>query len=180
MIPIVVGTNGPKALKVVARLADWWVWDGPWEPSYRPAYEILRAACEEIGRPFDDITLAAELNISMPSDSSTFEQAYEVDFYAGQTFYRSGPTAAEVIADIERLVDAGVRHIPLNFSELERTPPVCHRGGSPCAPGTCRLRPPAGFGFDRLVTGRNPRLGAVGFMSTQAIRTRTSLSPGSI
>jgi alkanesulfonate monooxygenase SsuD/methylene tetrahydromethanopterin reductase-like flavin-dependent oxidoreductase (luciferase family) len=27
--PIMVGTNGPKALRVAARLADWWNWAGP-------------------------------------------------------------------------------------------------------------------------------------------------------
>ena len=53
-IPILVGTNGPKALKVVARLADWWNWDGPWA-TYRGPYETLQAACAEIGRPFDEI-----------------------------------------------------------------------------------------------------------------------------
>ena len=33
--PIMVGTNGPKALRVTARLADWWNWDGSWELVYR-------------------------------------------------------------------------------------------------------------------------------------------------
>src|SRR5258706_12550769 len=33
-IPVLVGTNGPRALKVVARHADWWNWDGPWDPTY--------------------------------------------------------------------------------------------------------------------------------------------------
>jgi alkanesulfonate monooxygenase SsuD/methylene tetrahydromethanopterin reductase-like flavin-dependent oxidoreductase (luciferase family) len=28
-IPIMIGTNGPKALRVTAQLADWWNWDGP-------------------------------------------------------------------------------------------------------------------------------------------------------
>src|SRR4051812_24878257 len=60
-IPILVGTNGPKALKVVARHADWWCWDGPWGDNYRTAYGRLKDACEEIGRPFEDITLVAEL-----------------------------------------------------------------------------------------------------------------------
>ena len=47
--PIMVGTNGPKALRVTARLADWWNWDGSWEVVYRRPYEILRDHCEEIG-----------------------------------------------------------------------------------------------------------------------------------
>jgi len=123
MIPVMVGTNGPKALKVVARLADWWQWDGPWEPSYRPAYERLQAACEEVGRPFEQIVLTAGLEISMPDDATTFESEYFHDFYPGQVFGITGPTAADVIRDIETLVDRKVRHFQLHFGsrrELDR------------------------------------------------------------
>jgi alkanesulfonate monooxygenase SsuD/methylene tetrahydromethanopterin reductase-like flavin-dependent oxidoreductase (luciferase family) len=122
-IPILVGTNGPKALKVVARLADWWNWDGPWEPTYRGPYEALRAACEEVGRPFDEITLTASLTVSLPDDPSTFEPSYGHDFYPGQVFGIVGPTPSDVIREIELLVDLGVRHFPLGFdseSELQR------------------------------------------------------------
>jgi alkanesulfonate monooxygenase SsuD/methylene tetrahydromethanopterin reductase-like flavin-dependent oxidoreductase (luciferase family) len=117
-IPILVGTNGPKALKVVARLADWWNWDGPWEPSYRGPYERLRAECEAIGRSFDEITLTASLTISMPADPASFEPTYEHDFYPGQVFQNVGPTPADVIRAIETLVDVGVRHFPLSFDDL--------------------------------------------------------------
>ena len=122
-IPILVGTNGPKALKVVARLADWWNWDGPWEPTYRGPYELLRAECEAIGRPFDEITLTASLTVSMPDDPSTFRASYEHVFYPGQVFGVLGPTAADVIREIEILVDLGVKHFPLVFdspAELQR------------------------------------------------------------
>lgn len=122
-IPILVGTNGPKALKVVARLADWWNWDGPWEPTYRGPYEALRAACEEVGRPFEEITLTASLAVSLPEDPATFEASYSHDFYPGQVFGIVGPTAADVIREIEKLVDVGVSHFPLGFdsvAELQR------------------------------------------------------------
>jgi alkanesulfonate monooxygenase SsuD/methylene tetrahydromethanopterin reductase-like flavin-dependent oxidoreductase (luciferase family) len=122
-IPIMVGTNGPKALKVVAQLADWWVWDGPWETTYRAPYERLRAECEAIGRPFEEITLVSELSVSLPTDSSSFRASYEHDFYPGQVFGVAGPTQADVIREIELLVDAGVEHIALNFdtvAELRR------------------------------------------------------------
>jgi alkanesulfonate monooxygenase SsuD/methylene tetrahydromethanopterin reductase-like flavin-dependent oxidoreductase (luciferase family) len=117
-IPILVGTNGPKALKVVARLADWWVWDGPWEPTYRGPYERLRAECEAIGRPFTEITLASELTVSLPDDPSSFEASYEHVFYPGQVFGIAGPTAADVIREIEQLVDVGVKHVALNFDDM--------------------------------------------------------------
>ena len=122
-IPILVGTNGPKALKVVARLADWWNWDGPWDTVYREPYERLRTECEAIGRPFDEITLTASLAISLPEDPSTFRSTYGHDFYPGQVFALVGPTAADVIREIETLVDIGVKHFPLGFdsiAELQR------------------------------------------------------------
>jgi alkanesulfonate monooxygenase SsuD/methylene tetrahydromethanopterin reductase-like flavin-dependent oxidoreductase (luciferase family) len=118
-IPILVGTNGPKALKVVARLADWWNWDGPLDVSYREPYERLRSECAAIGRPFDEITLTASLSISMPDDPSTFQPTYEHGFYPGQAFGNLGPTAGDVIREIERLVDLGVRHFPLAFDRMD-------------------------------------------------------------
>jgi len=122
-IPILVGTNGPKALQVTARLADWWNWDGPWDLSYREPFERLRAACDEIGRPFEEITLTASLAISMPDDPSSFIPTFSHDFYAGQLFGNVGPTAADVIREIELLVDHGVSHLQLSFdstTELDR------------------------------------------------------------
>ena len=117
-IPILVGTNGPKALKVAARLADWWNWDGPWEKVYRRPYQLLRSACEEIGRPFDEITLTASLSISMPADPSSFQPNYEHSFYPGQVFDILGPTPADVVREIERLVDLGVRHFQVGVSDM--------------------------------------------------------------
>jgi alkanesulfonate monooxygenase SsuD/methylene tetrahydromethanopterin reductase-like flavin-dependent oxidoreductase (luciferase family) len=117
-IPILVGTNGPKALKVVARWADWWNWDGPWEASYRGPYERLRAECDAIGRPFTEITLTASLAISMPADPASFEPTYEHDFYPGQVFRSVGPTPTDVIREIETLVGLGVKHFPLSFDDL--------------------------------------------------------------
>jgi alkanesulfonate monooxygenase SsuD/methylene tetrahydromethanopterin reductase-like flavin-dependent oxidoreductase (luciferase family) len=118
-IPIMVGTNGPRALNVVARLVDWWVWDGPWEPTYRGPYERLKAECEAIGRPFGEITLVSELTVSMPQDAASFEASYEHEFYPGQVFGIAGPTAADVAREIEILVDVGVSHIALNFDDRE-------------------------------------------------------------
>lgn len=122
-IPVLVGTNGPKALEVVARHADWWNWDGPWDMTYREPYDRLRAACAEFGRPFEEITLTASLAVSMPDDPRTFEGTYTHDFYPGLTLGRVGPKAADVIREIEILVDHGVRHLQLDFEsrhELDR------------------------------------------------------------
>jgi alkanesulfonate monooxygenase SsuD/methylene tetrahydromethanopterin reductase-like flavin-dependent oxidoreductase (luciferase family) len=117
-IPILVGTNGPKALKVVAQYADWWAWDGPWAENYITAYERLKAACAEVGRPFEEITLVAELAVSMPEDPGSFVATTSHDFYPGQVFRNAGPTPSDVIREIETLVDHGISHIALGFDNL--------------------------------------------------------------
>jgi len=118
-IPIMVGTNGPKALRVVAGLADMWSWDGPWETVYKPPYELLRQHCEEIGRPFEQIELTACLTISFPEDTTGFESTYEHSAYPGQVFGVTGPTPAEAVAQIEELVDVGVSHLQLIFEDTQ-------------------------------------------------------------
>ena len=117
-IPIMVGTNGPKALGVVARLADWWNWDGPYDPNFRQPYEILKAECLAIGRPVEGIVLTAGVEVSLPTDPSTFESEYEHSFYPGQAFHVLGPTPANVIRELERLIDAGVSHFQVSFEDL--------------------------------------------------------------
>jgi alkanesulfonate monooxygenase SsuD/methylene tetrahydromethanopterin reductase-like flavin-dependent oxidoreductase (luciferase family) len=117
-IPIMVGTNGPKALAVTARLADWWNWDGPWEEVYRKPHEMLRQQCEEIGRPFEEITLTAGVNVSMPDDPATFQPTYQHSFYPGQTFHFLGPTSDDVIRELEQLVDIGVEHFQVAFEDM--------------------------------------------------------------
>ena len=118
-IPIMVGTNGPKALRVTARLADWWNWDGPWEATYRRPYEQLRQHCSEVGRPFEEITLTAGLPVYFPDDPATFEPSYEHRFYPGQEFGILGPTPADAIREIDLLIDVGVRHFQVVFEDMK-------------------------------------------------------------
>jgi alkanesulfonate monooxygenase SsuD/methylene tetrahydromethanopterin reductase-like flavin-dependent oxidoreductase (luciferase family) len=117
-IPIMVGTNGPKALAVTARLADWWNWDGPWEAVYREPHDTLRQQCEAIGRPFDEIVLTSSIVIWLPEDPATFEPTYEHSFYPGQVFHVLGPAPEDAIREIERLVDVGVSHFQVAFEDM--------------------------------------------------------------
>jgi alkanesulfonate monooxygenase SsuD/methylene tetrahydromethanopterin reductase-like flavin-dependent oxidoreductase (luciferase family) len=117
-IPIMVGTNGPKALAVTARVADWWNWDAPWEETYRQPYETLRQNCEEIGRPFEEIVLTAGLTIWLPDDPADFEPTYEHSFYPGHPFPYLGPTPGDVIREMERMVDVGVSHFQAVFQDM--------------------------------------------------------------
>ena len=85
--------------------------------------ETLRGHCEEIGRPFEEIVLTAGLTVDLPKDPSAFEPTYEHPFYPGTVFRVLGPTPADVIAEVERLVDIGVSHFqvaPENLGTLER------------------------------------------------------------
>ena len=116
--PILVGTNGPRCLGVVARLADAWAWDGPWETVYRRPYEILRQHCDDLGRPFDDIDRTCSLTVRLPDDPGTFEPTYTHSFYPGQVFDILGPTPASVIREIDQLVDLGVSHFQVDVGDL--------------------------------------------------------------
>lgn len=119
-IPIMVGSHGRKAVRVAARLADWWQWDGPLELTYREPFERLRAECEAIGRPFESITKSANIAIDLPDDTSTFEATYTNELaYPGQVFGVVGPTPADVVREIEALVDFGVEHIVLEAGEAD-------------------------------------------------------------
>jgi hypothetical protein len=60
----------------------------------------------------------AWLTISMPDDPATFEPRFTHEFYPGQEFGLIGPTPADVIREIEVLVDAGVTHFPLDIGSL--------------------------------------------------------------
>lgn len=117
-IPIMVGTNGPKALRVVAQFADWWSWDGPWENVYRRPYELLEQHCQEIGRPFQEITLTSQNFVWFPDDVSRFERTFEHTFYPGQIFEQLGPTPEDAIADLRQLVDAGVSHFQIAAEDM--------------------------------------------------------------
>jgi alkanesulfonate monooxygenase SsuD/methylene tetrahydromethanopterin reductase-like flavin-dependent oxidoreductase (luciferase family) len=117
MIPIMVGTPSPKALGVTARLADWWNWDAPWEQVYRQPYETLRAHCERIGRPFEEITLTAGAIVWMPDDPDVFEATYEHSFYPGREFPILGPTPDDVRRDLKELLDIGVSHFQVAFED---------------------------------------------------------------
>ena len=118
-IPIMIGTEGPKALAVTARLADMWNWDGPWEAVYRKPFETLRSHCESIGRPFEEIGLTAGIEVSLPADLATFGSTYLHPFYGDKiVFHPFGPTPADVIREVERLVDVGVSHFQISFDEM--------------------------------------------------------------
>ena len=111
-ILIKVGARGPKALRVVAELADWWNWDAPWSVYSQP-HEVLRQHCAEMGRPFDEIKLTAEATIWFPEKREEFQPTFDHSYYPGEEFRYIGPTAEEAVRDLQEMIDHGVSHFQL-------------------------------------------------------------------
>lgn len=130
-IPIMVGTNGPKALRVTAELADWWNWDGPLEGVYRRPLETLQQHCKDIGRPIEDVTLTAGVPVAMPENPDSFEASYTHAYYPGAVFPVLGPTPDNVISELNALIDAGVSHFQVGFEDLH----TLHRFTKDVMPG---------------------------------------------
>jgi alkanesulfonate monooxygenase SsuD/methylene tetrahydromethanopterin reductase-like flavin-dependent oxidoreductase (luciferase family) len=119
--PILIGTNGPKALRVTARLADGWSWDAPLA-RYEPAYAELVRACAEVGRDPATLWLTASAEVDFPDDPTTVAAASPAGD-EDQGMRPLGPTPADAVAQLRPLVELGVTHImidPRSLRTLER------------------------------------------------------------
>jgi len=110
-----VGSNGTKALKVVARLADMWSWGGPYEEWFVQKYEQLRRNCDEVGRDVKEITPCVEF----PDDTKNFVQPWED---GKNNKYVTGPAPMDAIEQMRPYVELGIRHFALTLDTpaLER------------------------------------------------------------
>jgi alkanesulfonate monooxygenase SsuD/methylene tetrahydromethanopterin reductase-like flavin-dependent oxidoreductase (luciferase family) len=120
--PILVGSPGPKVLRVTARLADGWNWDAPLSV-YGPPYDELQRACAEVGRDPATLWLTAGAIVDFPDDPATFQADYAISYYPDQRFPILGPTPADAIAQLQPLVDRGVQHVmifPETLATLQR------------------------------------------------------------
>ena len=104
-VPIMIGGGGEqKTLRLVAQYADASnVFGGPEHIHHK--YEILRAHCEAVGRPFDDIersTLQGNLNVTKDGSGG-------------------GETPARVIDRFGELGDAGAQHILFSVKDPWQT-----------------------------------------------------------
>ena len=104
---ILVGTAGPKALAVTARLADAWNYDHG--PRYLPALETLRAECAKLGRDFGALWLTLTGSVRFPQDLSGYQPPDHPQF---------GPTPADAIEQLKPYIALGVRTFPLVFADL--------------------------------------------------------------
>jgi alkanesulfonate monooxygenase SsuD/methylene tetrahydromethanopterin reductase-like flavin-dependent oxidoreductase (luciferase family) len=143
--PILIGTNGPKALRVTARLADGWSWDAPFA-RFEPAYAALVRACAEVGRDPATLWLTATAEVDFPDDPTTLAAASPAGD-EDQGMPPLGPTPADAVRQVRPLVERGVTHImidPRSQRTLERFSaevapvfaPLGRQRGSAVAPQT--------------------------------------------
>ena len=121
MIPIMVGTKGPKALRVAAEFADWWNWDAPAE-AFDPPLQILHEHCADIERNPSTITLTASAWVHLPRDLADW-RGPQNSGYEDVLAIPLGPTPADAVHQLVAMRDRGVAHImvlPEDQATLDR------------------------------------------------------------
>lgn len=107
MPPIVVGGSGERMLKMIARLADGWNADGVLA-TYRKRHDILRRACEEVGRDMSTMQLSLYVHAYFTDDTADFAQRKEA---YGASITLLGPTPGAAVAELQFFAALGVSHI---------------------------------------------------------------------
>jgi alkanesulfonate monooxygenase SsuD/methylene tetrahydromethanopterin reductase-like flavin-dependent oxidoreductase (luciferase family) len=124
-IPILVGGRRPKLMRVVAEKADIWQWDGPIE-RFRVPYDLLVAACAEVGRDLADVRLSTFGEVYFPRDPADFPQPTSsftdpaqdpTGSFAGELDWVMGPTPDDAIRGLRPLTDLGVDLVTLYFHD---------------------------------------------------------------
>jgi alkanesulfonate monooxygenase SsuD/methylene tetrahydromethanopterin reductase-like flavin-dependent oxidoreductase (luciferase family) len=124
-IPILVGGHRPKFMRVAAEKADIWQWDGPIE-RYQVPYDLLVAACADLGRDLASIRLSTAGEAYFPDDPGMFPARAPVAIsaaqdpsgsYAQEFDWVMGPTPADAIAQLRPLIDLGVTHVTVYFHD---------------------------------------------------------------
>jgi probable F420-dependent oxidoreductase len=97
-VPILVGSSGPRMLRIIARDADAWntVWHGTPE-AVIPKMAEVDAACREVGRDPTTLVRTAGGNVAMPG-------------YLGRRPNPIEGSAEEMAATLGRFRDLGIQH----------------------------------------------------------------------
>jgi alkanesulfonate monooxygenase SsuD/methylene tetrahydromethanopterin reductase-like flavin-dependent oxidoreductase (luciferase family) len=117
-IPIVVGAQKPRMLRVAAQYADGWNFDAN-PPLFERWHPQLLANLEEFGRPVDDFTFSLNVEVNFPEKTDDFVAFIPTDFPdydLDQYIY--GPTPADAIKQLQPFVDAGVTHFQISVTDL--------------------------------------------------------------
>jgi len=128
--PILVGTNGKKALAVAAQLADAWNWDYSMVV-FEPAFSLLKQACEAIGRDVGEIRLTLCGTAHFPDNPSDFVRVDPNATFGNEVGYqvavepKLGPTPADAIAQLRPFIERGVSHFQIGFEDQRTIDRFC-------------------------------------------------------
>ncbi|HEV2238165.1 MAG TPA: LLM class flavin-dependent oxidoreductase [Ktedonobacterales bacterium] len=122
-IPILIGTNGPRAMRVAARLADIWSWD--LNDAFADQVALLRRSCAEFGRAPEAVRIFAGAEVQFPEDAADFAPIYDpraarpdYGYYEHiGTTNRLGPTPEHMIEQLKPYRDLGIEHFILDADE---------------------------------------------------------------
>lgn len=121
-IPLLIGTLGPRMLRLTARYADMWntAWLGKVE-GFTERLALLQEACAEVGRDPDTLDVTANVSIAFPEFGET-------NSFAKEPLSGSIESLAE---EFKRYAEAGtthliVQHTPSSLPALERLTEAVH------------------------------------------------------
>jgi alkanesulfonate monooxygenase SsuD/methylene tetrahydromethanopterin reductase-like flavin-dependent oxidoreductase (luciferase family) len=115
--PVWVGGQGPRVLRLTARLADGWnlVWPGADTEPFRRLCAGLRAEVEAAGRSADAVTPSVGLLV-LPADPSVPGDAERLRRLAGGDPRVNVVTPSALEAMLAAYRDAGARHVVLSLA----------------------------------------------------------------
>jgi alkanesulfonate monooxygenase SsuD/methylene tetrahydromethanopterin reductase-like flavin-dependent oxidoreductase (luciferase family) len=103
-IPLIVGTNGPRLLRITARLADGWNTDWIGTPEVVPDLQAtVDAACHAEGRDPATLARSACIYVDLPAATGRFDRVDE---------RQPGPQSHDqIIENLERYAEEGVGEV---------------------------------------------------------------------
>ena len=136
-IPIIVGAQKPRMLRVAAQYGDGWNFDANPERFY-PWHTQIRAHLKEFGRAPDDFMLSLNVEVNFPENTDDFVGLVPTefpDYDLDQYIY--GPSPDDAIKGLHPFVEAGVTHFQLGVTDLRtlklfatEVAPALHEYGS--------------------------------------------------
>jgi|GEM_PF-559386 len=101
-IPLLLGGQGAKSLRVCAQYADWWNAAFNTVEDFAAKLDSLRQQCAEIGRDFATIKLTYYGFLQITDDPAQIEQRPGLHMQAGNP--------QQVAAELQQFIDLGVSH----------------------------------------------------------------------
>jgi alkanesulfonate monooxygenase SsuD/methylene tetrahydromethanopterin reductase-like flavin-dependent oxidoreductase (luciferase family) len=117
--PVMVGGGGEKlTLRVAARHADWWNFQGGTVDFFKHKLNVLRGHCEAVGRDFDEIVQTWSVSAVAVADT---EQEAEQIARKSPFFTEDGAiygTPEQLVEKLQERADAGCQHFQLRFADF--------------------------------------------------------------